>query len=160
MNCPHNRHLCCEYRGPCPIGGAWYEKLLTWALTGRTPRTTDWLSPPAMNPDSSSLSMERTVQMAVLFRDPFAVLTFLDGNVPITRDVCMDISRARWLWSEAQLGYYTSRLEAAGEYDKRHCTTCGSKKPCGVHSKTPERNYRNGPTTSKSSPGTNISPSR
>jgi len=74
-------------------------------------------------------------QMAILFREPEDVLAFLDGSRPITREVCMDICRAQWLFSEIQLGFFESRVDAAKEYEKKFCPTCGNRLPCHIHRK-------------------------
>jgi hypothetical protein len=106
IKCPWNPKVRCyeDNNRTCPMAmKAWMEVVERWALTGRTPRS---LNPGAilggLDIGSSERQAVRSANVCQLFRDPEAVLAWLDsGSVRracLPPSVCTDLKQAGRKW--------------------------------------------------------------
>ena len=76
-----------------------------WALTGRTPRSVDLSAViGGLDIGASERRAVRQSTMYQLFNDAENVLTFVGGQVKMSRAICRDLARAKKKWREIKNG--------------------------------------------------------
>jgi hypothetical protein len=107
--CPWNFRIRCDGES-CPLHDDRFSEILeVWTFTGRTPWSAS-LERNCHNPRTAENEALRKAEIARLFEFPERV----QGMIAVggmTRWICQDLKRARFLWNETEKGFSLRRAK-------------------------------------------------
>lgn len=108
QKCHWNKSLRCSLPLDCPLQDhEWSDVLDLWALTGREAPCCNWMEHGVSSAEANSL---RKAEISRLFDIPEVILAMLQFG-GMTKSICEDLQKGRYLWGETQAGISLKRAK-------------------------------------------------